>query len=92
MSLTEDVAVKYVNATGNLDFHVVVFTKNFSANTPRSYYFAWQVLKTKSSAQFVHPNSVSVGATYKKEDQERTCEMIMSFNNVNHFSTRSIPS
>ena len=72
MSLTEDVAVKYVNATGNVDFHVVVFTKNFSANTPKSYYCAWQILKTKSSAQFVHPHSVSVGATYKKEDQEHT--------------------
>ena len=58
-----DIPVKFINDTGKTDFEVVVFTKNFSYNTPRTYYTAWQVLRTIGSVDFVYPASVSVGVT-----------------------------
>ena len=67
--MTTDVPIKYINATTNTDFEVVVFTKNFSTNTPKTYYAAWQVLRGQTSVQFVYPVSMSVGATYKSGGQ-----------------------
>ena len=67
--MTTDIPIKYINATTNTDFEVVVFTKNFSTNTPKTYYAAWQVLRGQTSVQFVYPVSMSVGATYKSGGQ-----------------------
>ena len=64
-----DIAIKYINSTGNTDFQVVVFTKNFSTNTPKIYYCAWQVLRAQTSVQFVYPVSMAVGATYTQGGQ-----------------------
>ena len=67
--MTTDIPIKYINATSNTDFEVVVFTKNFSVNTPKTYYAAWQILRGQTSVQFVYPVSMSVGATYKSGGQ-----------------------
>ena len=67
--MTTDIPIKYINATSNVDFEVVVFTKNFSTNTPKTYYAAWQILRGQTSVQFVYPVSTSVGATYKSSGQ-----------------------
>ena len=67
--MTSDIAIKYINSTGNTDFQVVVFTKNYSVNTPKTYYCAWQVLRGQTSVQFVYPVSISVGATYTQGGQ-----------------------
>ena len=64
-----DIPVKFINDTGKTDFDVVVFTKNFSYNTPMTYYTAWQVLRTVDSAEFVYPASVFIGATYHSQGQ-----------------------
>ena len=64
-----DIPVKFINDTGKTDFEVVVFTRNFSYNTPRDYYAAWQVLRTAASAEFVYPASVSIGATYHSQGE-----------------------
>ena len=62
--MTSDIPIKYVNGTSNVDFEVVVFTKNFSTKTPEIYYTAWQILRGQSSVQFIYPASLSVGAIY----------------------------
>ena len=62
--MTSDIPIKYINGTSNVDFEVVVFTKNFSTKTPEVYYAAWQILRGQSSVQFIYPASLSVGATY----------------------------
>ena len=67
--MTTDIPITYVNATGQSDFQVVVFTKNFSTNTPVTYYAAWEVLKGQSQVRFAYPVSMSVGATYQSGDQ-----------------------
>ena len=67
--MTTDIPIKYINATTNVDFEVVVFTKNFSTNTPKTYYAAWQILRGQTSVQFVYPVAMAVGATYKSGGQ-----------------------
>ena len=67
--MTTDIPIKYINATTNTDFEVVVFTRNFSTNTPKTYYVAWQVLRGQTSVQFIHPASMAVGATYRSGGQ-----------------------
>lgn len=71
MSLYKNVAVKYVNATGNVDFVVVVATKNFqhhhkpSLHTDAHKNVAWQVIRAQSSSQFVYPSASSVAVSYR---------------------------
>ena len=67
--MTTDIPIKFINATSNVDFEVVVFTKNFNINTPMVYYAAWQVLRAQTSVQFVYPVAMSVGATYRSGGQ-----------------------
>ena len=67
--MTTDIPIKYINATSNVDFEVVVFTKNFSTNTPKTYYVAWQLLRGQTSVQFVYPVAMAVGATYSQGGQ-----------------------
>ncbi len=64
--MNTDISIKYVNKTGRSDFEVVVFTKNFSANTPQTYYCAWLILRGQlTSVEFVYPVSTGVGASYE---------------------------
>ena len=62
--MTTDIPIKYINATCNTDFEVVVFTKNFNINTPTVYYAAWAVLQAQTSVQFIYPISSSIAASY----------------------------
>ena len=68
-NMTTDIKIKYINATSNVDFEVVVFSKNFSTNTPDTLYAAWQILKGQNTVQFVYPVAVQVGATYTADGQ-----------------------
>ncbi len=68
----DDIPIKYVNGTGSTDFQVVVFSKNFSQNTPVSVYLAWQVLRAQTSVQFTYPSSIEVGASFKTGGQTIT--------------------
>ncbi|XP_019863959.1 PREDICTED: uncharacterized protein LOC109593212 [Amphimedon queenslandica] len=61
---TSNIKISYVNATGNTDFAVVVFTKNFNVNTPKVYYSAWKILRAQSQVDFVYPVSLGVGVEY----------------------------
>ncbi len=61
---TTDIAIKYINDTGSTDFSVVVFTKNFSVDTPEVYFAAWEVIRVQSSSEFIYPISTSIGASY----------------------------
>ena len=72
LKMTTDIPIKYVNATTNTDFQTLVFTKNFSTNTPKTYYCAWQVLRGQTSVQFVYPVALAVGAVYQQGGQTIT--------------------
>lgn len=73
MSKNKDIAVKYVNATGHVNFVVVVNAKNYH-DCPDDVLpgknIAWQVLKAQTSSQFVYPLSVSVAASYQYGGQK----------------------
>ena len=61
----DDINIKYVNNTLNTDFDVMVFTKNYSTRTPKTYYVAWHILRGQSSVSFTYPVNIAVGATYQ---------------------------
>ena len=67
--MTSNIRVKYINKTGSTDFQVLVFTKNFSTNTPETYYAAWQVLRAQTEADFNYPVEIEVGASYEQAGQ-----------------------
>jgi len=58
--------VRYYNNTGNTDFEVMVFTKNYSTRTPKTYYVAWHVLRGQTSVTFQYPVELAVGCTYEE--------------------------
>ena len=66
MSISDDITIKYINKTTRTDFDVMVFTKNFSTRTPKTYYCAWHVLRGQTSVAFQYPVHLSVGATFKE--------------------------
>lgn len=59
--------------TGKTDFQTLVFTKNFSTDTPQSNAAAWQVIEAQSGVKFSYPSEIKVGATYKNGDQNVPC-------------------
>ena len=63
--MTSDIKIKYVNSTGKTDFEVLVYTTNFSLNTPKTVFSAWQVLEAQSEVLFDYPVSLQVGASYE---------------------------
>ena len=67
--MASKIPIKYINSTGNVDFEVVVFTKNYSTDTPKTYYVAWHVLKAQTSSEFVYPVEIEIGASYHFDDQ-----------------------
>lgn len=69
-AMTSDIPIHYKNMTGKWDFQVLVFTKNYTPNTPKTYYAAWEVLNAQTETDFVYPVDVGVGATYQDGDQE----------------------
>ncbi len=66
MALSDDIQIKYVNSTTRTDFEVMVFTKNYSTRTPKTYYCAWHVLRGQTSVAFNYPVHLAVGATYQE--------------------------
>lgn len=68
--MSSKIPIIYKNLTGSTDFQVLVFTKNYSPDTPKSYYAAWEVLRAQTEVKFAYPADVSVGATYVSGDQE----------------------
>ena len=70
--MTTDIPIRYVNCTGKTDFEVVVFTKNYNTNTPKTHYAAWKVLRRQSSVEFIYPVSMAVGVTCKLGGQQIT--------------------
>jgi hypothetical protein len=70
--MASSIPIKYVNATKHADFQVLVFTKNYSPDTPKTYYVAWQVLAAQSTSEFKYDTTISVGATYEKGGQTIT--------------------
>lgn len=64
---SDKIDIKYLNKTGNTDFEVMVFTKNYSTRTPKTYYVAWEILRGQTSVQFKYPvSTVAVGAFYEE--------------------------
>ena len=63
------IPITYINSTGQTDFQVLVFTKNFSVNTPETFYAAWQVLRAQTSSSFEYPVDIEVGAIYESAGQ-----------------------
>lgn len=68
--MSSKIPIIYKNLTGQSEFQVLVFTKNYSSNTPRTYYAAWEVLNAQTETKFSYPVDISVGATYQAGDQE----------------------
>ncbi len=62
--MSSEIPIRYINSTGETDFQVLVFTKNYSTNTPATVYAAWQVLKAQTEVDFVYPVDIEVGASY----------------------------
>ena len=67
MSIT-NIPVTYLNKTGQIDFRVVVFTKNENPNAIDTPFVAWQTLKAQTSASFVYPVDTAVGAEWIEND------------------------
>lgn len=65
MAASSDISITYKNNTKQNDFEVVVFTKNENPNAIDTPFVAWKVLKAQTSADFVYPADVSVGASWK---------------------------
>lgn len=74
--MSTDILIKYINATGRNDLEVIVFSKNYSTNNPKTYYTAWEILKVQSVVEFIYPASISVGATYQYGIETVTIEPI----------------
>ena len=62
--MTTEIPIRFINATGKTDFHVIVCTRNFSTSTPETLSCAWQVIDVQSSSSFNYPISTSVVAFY----------------------------
>ena len=63
-NINSDIPITYYNQTGQNNFEVVVFTKNENPSAIDTPFVAWRVLKAQTSAQFVYPVNVAVGATW----------------------------
>ena len=67
-----DILITYYNRTHKNDFAVVVFTKNEDSRAIDTPFVAWRVLKAQTSAAFVYPVDVGVGATWKADGVKST--------------------
>ena len=72
------IPIRYINCTGKTDFQVLVFTKNFSVNTPETYHAAWQILNA----------NIEIGACYEQGSQKIlagpfTAELVSTWE-INH--------
>ena len=71
MSITSPVDIRYKNETANTDFQVMVFSRNYASNVGgQPSYAAWEVLRRQTEVRFKYTAEISVGATYRTEDQE----------------------
>ena len=64
------IPIRYINKTGKTDFQVLVFTKNYSINTPETYHSAWQILMAQSVVDFEYPYDIEIGASYEQGSQK----------------------
>ncbi len=65
--MAKAINIKYSNKTSHTDFEVMVFTKNYSTRSPKTYYVAWQVLRGQTAVYFKYPlDTLEVGATYQE--------------------------
>lgn len=69
VELNKDIPILYKNETGNTDFEVLVFAKNYTAkiNSIQAYYCAWHTLRSQTTVRFNYPAELSVGAVYRCE-------------------------
>jgi hypothetical protein len=70
--MDSSIPIKYINATEHVDFQVMVFTKNYSSNVPKTYYVAWEVIAAQSTSEFEYAATNSVGVTYQINGQTIT--------------------
>lgn len=79
MATLNDIPILYYNCTGRNDFMVVIFTKNEDTNAIDTPFVAWHTLKAQSSASFVFPVTVQVGAYWSIDnimDYSAMCECL----------------
>ena len=71
MSITSPVDIHYKNETTNVDFQVMVFSRNYASNVGgQPVYAAWEVMRGQTEVRFRYSAEISVGATYRTQDQE----------------------
>lgn len=68
----EDIPIKFINATGKVDFDVIVFAKTFS-NSAAPLFVAWQILRCQTSVRLLYPRSVEVGSSFTHGIQFVSC-------------------
>ncbi len=61
-AVSKDILISYFNETGDVDFQVMVYSKNYIS--PSNYNVAWQVLRGQGGVDFVYPVKLQVGASY----------------------------
>ena len=67
----KDIHISYYNMTGDIDFQVMVYSKN--RIHPSNYQVAWQVLRAQGAVDFVYPNKIQVGAAHMSENMDIKC-------------------
>jgi hypothetical protein len=79
-SIHKGIPIKYINATNEVDFDVVVFTKNYFTSPETAelyhsadYYVAWQILRGQTSVSSIFPEGIEVGSTYNNNCQWISC-------------------
>lgn len=65
--MTDYIPIKYLNKTGDVDFDVMVYTKNYNNRSANISTVAWQILRGQSSVSFKYPVKLAVGAAYMQD-------------------------
>ncbi len=73
MNKLKDISVKYYNLTGDTDFDVMVYAKNYSKYFPSYEQVAWRILRGQGCVNFVYPCKFQVGARYFCQSQIVRC-------------------
>ena len=71
--LTSNIPIKYFNCTGQVDFQVMVYTKNYCACHAMDYEVVWRMLRGQGSVEFNYPLQAQVGAWYESENGTVKC-------------------
>lgn len=73
MDSIANIPIKYYNRTGDIDFEVMVYAKNYAPRYPSDYELAWRVLRGQGSVGFNYPRKMQVGARYEYQNQTIKC-------------------